>query len=355
MAKSFVLRAGPKAQQLIAQNGFTPDAISAFGAPAGGPKFLVLTQLDEFLFGSWLGQRQQPLPAFGSSIGAFRLVAAAHRDPAAAFKRMVDGYCAQRFDHKPTAAELTQQIRQFVSYILQEDDYAHILEHPWLQLNLITTRCHGLAGSTQTAAQLMGFGLAYLSNLRHRDALAKRFERCVFHTGSGMPKLLLPDAFRTHYNTLTRDNLATVTLASGTIPLIMESVRDIPTGPSGAHIDGGMIDYHMDLPLADAGSKGILFIPHYEQRVVPGWFDKHLKSRSARYTDRMLVLSPSAELVASLPGGRIPSRQDFKIYHQRDDDRLKAWYAAVAASGQIAEEFQEMLQRGDMAAHLQPL
>ncbi|MFX7182354.1 patatin-like phospholipase family protein, partial [Acinetobacter baumannii] len=84
-----ILRAGPLARRHIEQHGFTPDALAAFGAPAGGPKFMVLAGLDRHLFGEWLPQRSRPLPAFGSSIGAFRLVAAAHRDPAAAMDRLV--------------------------------------------------------------------------------------------------------------------------------------------------------------------------------------------------------------------------------------------------------------------------
>jgi len=351
--ESFVLRAGPLAREQIARDGLTPDSLAAFGAPAGGPKFLALTHLDSFLFRDWLPGRSRPLPAFGSSIGAFRLVAAAHHDPEAAFGRLVEAYCAQRYDSKPDAAEVTRQVRRMLHHMLDDADLDHILNHPWLRLNLITTRCLGLAASRQPGTQALGFALAFLSNLRHRDRLASRFERCVFHNGADAAALLRPDAFRTHHAALTRDNLAAVTLASGTIPLVMETVRDIPAGPAGAHIDGGMIDYHMDLALADG--TGILFIPHYEQRVVPGWFDKGLKSRSARHRERMLVLSPSPARVARLPGAKIPCRKDFKRYHGQDDARLRAWQAGIALSREIAEEFRALLDSGRVADALRPL
>ena len=261
---SFVLRAGPLAREQITREGLTPDSLAAFGAPAGGPKFLALTHLDSFLFRDWLPARRQP------------------------------------------------------------------------------------------GTQALGFALAFLSNLRHRDRLASRFERCVFHNGTAAEAVLSADAFRTHHARLTRDNLAAVTLASGTIPLMMETVRDIPAGPTGAHIDGGMIDYHMDLALSRTPA-GILFIPHYEQRVVPGWFDKGLKGRSARHTERMLVLSPAPARVAALPGGKIPCRKDFKRYHQRDDERLRAWDAGIALSQEIADEFRDLLASGRVADALQPL
>ena len=138
MTRSLVLRAGPLARRLIEQDGLTPDSLAALGAPAGGPKFLILTHLDSFLFRDWLPGRRQPLPAFGSSIGAFRLVAAAHRDPAAAFTRLVDAYCAQRYDSKPAASEVTQQVRHILHAMLDDADMDHILAHPWLRLNLIT-------------------------------------------------------------------------------------------------------------------------------------------------------------------------------------------------------------------------
>ena len=353
MPRSFVLRAGPLARQQIAADGLTPDSLAAFGAPAGGPKFLIITGLDSFLFGDWLSRRRMPLPAFGSSIGAFRLVAGAHRDPKAAFDRLIRSYSAQRYESKPDAREVTRQVDTILHAMLDPADLDHVLSHPWLQLNLITTRCRGLAASRHTGAQMAGFALAFLSNLRHRDHMASRFERSVFHTGP-MPLLTPRDAFRTHVHTLTRDNLASVTLASGTIPLLMETVRDIPGSPPGAHIDGGMIDYHMDLPL-DGQHDGIVFVPHYEQRVVPGWFDKGLKRRRPRHGDRLLVLSPAPALVASLPGGKIPCRQDFKRYHQRDREREAAWATARAASEEIAKEFADLLQRGDVASVLQPL
>lgn len=352
----FVVRAGSLARHQIEQHGFSPDSLAAFGAPAGGPKFLIQSHLDRFLFSRWLPARQAPLPAFGSSIGAFRLLAAAHRDPVSAAERLVQAYCRQRYAQKPKAFEITHQVALIVENLLLPDDIAHVLHHPWLQLNLLTTRCRGLSATRQPALQALGFAMAYASNLRARKHLASRFERCVFRNETPAPDILAADAFHTHRCRLTPDNLAAVTLASGSIPLLMETRHDIPQAPAGAHIDGGMIDYHMDLPLQlDADKPGILFIPHYEQRVVSGWFDKGLKRRTPQFHERMLVLSPAPEVVARLPGGKIPCRQDFKIYQGRDAQRLAAWRAALTVSEDISGAFQDLLKTGDIAARLQPL
>lgn len=355
VAASFVLRAGPLARERIAREGLHPDSLAALGAPAGGPKFIITAALDHYLFGDWLPRRQRPLASFGSSIGAFRLVAAAHRDPVAANERLFAAYSAQRYASKPTATEVTRQVRQILQALLDPADIDHVLHHPWLQINLITTGCRGLAASEARLLQTLGFGLAFLHNLRHRDQLARSFERWIFHNRTPASARLRADAFTTHYRPLTADNLAPATLASGTIPLVMDTVRHLPDDPQGAHIDGGLVDYHMDLPLDVSADDGLLFIPHYEQRVVPGWLDKGLKRRGPRHSDRMLVLSPSPELVASLPGGKIPCRKDFNIYHGRDEARLKAWEAGLKASRIIADEFRALIDSGRVADVLKPL
>lgn len=355
MAGSLVLRAGPLARERIRSEGLSPDSLAAFGAPAGGPKFLIVTALDDYLFGDWLPRRQRPLAAFGSSIGAFRLVAAAHRDPVAAMHRLVAAYSAQHYASKPSPAEVTRQVRDILQRTLDPTDLDHVLDHPWLQINLITAGCRGLAASEARLLQTLGFGMAMLNNLRHRDRLAGSFERWVFHNRTPAAARLRPDAFRTYHRPLNTGNLVPATLASGTIPLVMDTVRSLPDDPRGAHIDGGLIDYHMDLPLDPAADDGILFIPHYEQRVVPGWLDKGLRRRGPRHGERMLVLSPSPALVASLPGGKVPCRQDFKRYHGHDEQRLKAWEAGVAASREIAHEFRQLVDSGRIADVLQPL
>lgn len=69
----------------------------------------------------------------------------------------------------------------------------------------------------------------------------------------------------------------------------------------------------------------------------------------------MLVLSPAPEVIAKLPGAKIPCRQDFKIYHGRDKLRLAAWQAALTVSEDISGAFQHLLATGTVAQHLQPL
>ena len=64
--------------------------------------------------------------------------------------------------------------------------------------------------------------------------------------------------------------------------------------------------------------------------------------------------APNPEWVRTLPNGKLPDRQDFVHYGTDTAARVRAWQAATSASGQLAEEFAQWLERPDMRA-VQPL
>ena len=88
-------------------------------------------------------------------------------------------------------------------------------------------------------------------------------------------------------------------------------VRDIAGATAGLYRDGGIIDYHHDLPHSD--DNRLTLYPHFYDYIVPGWFDKKLKWRrpSAANVDRTILISPSRDFVAKLPNAKIPDRRDF--------------------------------------------
>ena len=59
--------------------------------------------------------------------------------------------------------------------------------------------------------------------------------------------------------------------------------------------------------------------------------------------------------MAGLPGGRIPSREDFVFYRGRDAERLRAWGLALDAGRRMADDFREALAGGSIEALLGPL
>ena len=126
----------------------------------------------------------------------------------------------------------------------------------------------------------------------------------------------------------------------------MNGVR-IPGTPGGVHWDGGVLDYHVDLDFG-AGD-GLVLYPHFYSHVVPGWFDKSLSWRRARATNfrRALLIAPSPEFVANLPGGKIPDRRDF--YTMPEAERFRRWQGVVDASQTLGDELHELIETGRIA------
>ena len=129
-------------------------------------------------------------------------------------------------------------------------------------------------------------------------------------------------------------------LASCSIPFWLDAVHDLPQAPRGAYWDGGITDYHLLLHYA-AMEQGLVLYPHFQRQVVPGWLDKPLRHRhrSSSALDNVLVLSPSPAWVATLPGAKLPDRQDFKRYGDDRAGRIAVWRRALAESERLAGDF----------------
>jgi hypothetical protein len=350
---ALVIKAGASARQLIERDGFSHTLITHMGAAAGGPKWLILNRLDRALFGEWLKPRTQPMLAVGSSIGSWRLACAAQRDPVAAIKRFEAAYIEQRYGAKPAAHEVSDEAGRILKLLLGDTGVEEILAHPWLQLNIVTARCRGWVGSERGVLQKTGLLGALLANLAGRRALGTFFERTILHSPSSPPVALCADGFRAHPVPLTADNLMAALMASASIPMVMSPVRDLAGAPAGAHLDGGMIDYHMDLPLLEP--QGILFLPHFSETVTTGWLDKFLPWRKPRNLDHTLLIAPSRQFLATLPNGKIPDRKDFWLYANRDDDRMRDWKTCVAAGQQLADEWMELVTKSRVIERIEPL
>ena len=350
--RALVIKAGPAARKHIEQEGLSPDAVTHMGAAAGGPKGLILNRLDGALFGEWFKSRSQPLLAVGSSIGSWRIACAAQRDPIAAITRMERAYVGQRYGAKPSALEVSDEARKILAQLLGANGVTEILEHPWLKLNIIAARARGWVASEHALQQKTALLGAVFANLLSRRLLGFFFERTVVHSPD-TPIALRDDGFRTRSVTLTHNNLVPALLASATIPIVMAPMREVIDVAGSAYLDGGMIDYHMDLPLAD--HEGLLFLPHFSQTVTTGWLDKFLPWRKPGNLQRTLLVAPSPEFVASLPQQRIPERQDFYRYAGRDDDRIRDWNTCISESQRMADEWMEVVTSGAIAERIEAL
>ncbi|HEX7029290.1 MAG TPA: patatin-like phospholipase family protein [Gammaproteobacteria bacterium] len=354
MSHALQIFAGPAARAHLREHGFRPQDVEIVVGASGGPKWLALSGLDRVLF-PMLGEaeRQRPLHLIGSSIGSWRLACLAQRDPNAAMARFEDMYIhRQKYSARPAAAEISRMSEALLDALLGSHGAQEILDNRNMHLHVITVRARGLAARETRHVQLAALAFAALGNALHRRTLRWQFERVIFDTaGDASPFRGLQD-FPTRHAALSRENLRAALLASGSIPLVLQGVR-IPGAPAGVYRDGGVIDYHPDI---DFGAReGLVLYPHFYPRVVPGWFDKSLRWRKANAAnfDRVLLFAPSAEFVATLPGGRIPDRRDFHRYSE--PERIKAWQAVSDASRRLGEEFAELVASGRLTERVRPL
>jgi len=341
------IRAGPEALRIVRDRGLRADDVDVIPGASGGAKWLVLAGLDRYLFGEFLQHpRQRPLHLIGSSIGSWRMACLAQRDPIAALERGHHAYIyEQRYTRKPSTAEVTRVLGRALDLLLGPTGVDEILVHPWARVHVITAELRGLGASGRRGMLLASLALAVAGNVVSRRTLALQMRRWIFSAGSDSPFTHIAD-LPTRHAPLTRDNLRDALLASGAIPLLLEGVR-IPGVEGGLHWDGGVLDYHLDLDFG--AGEGLVLYPHFYSHVVPGWFDKSLRWRRAGGANfrRALLIAPSDEFVASLPGGKIPDRRDF--YTLPEDERMRRWQVVVDATSALGAELRDLVRSGRIA------
>lgn len=331
----------------VLDGGLRADDVKVIAGAAGGPKWLILCYLDRYLFSSFFKRRWEPLYLMGSSSGAWRFAAASQADPLAAIQRFQDAYIGQSYDDNPMPTDVSTEAHKILKHLLGNKGSKEILSHPFLRLNFMTVRSRGLMRSEWKAALFLGLSLAVGSNFIHRKLLGGFFQRGLFYDPRNLPPFAGMQDLPMQKIALTPENLQKGLLASGSIPWVMAGVTQIPGAPQGVYRDGGVIDYHMDLPFLGE-QDGIVLFPHYQERVVPGWFDKQIPWRKPKtsHMENVLQLAPSSEFVEALPGRKIPDRNDFYTYKGRDRERMADWRKAVEISRCLADEFAEVVESG---------
>lgn len=344
MPHALAIIAGPGAHSHLMERGLRAEDVDMVVGASGGPKWLVLAGLDRVVFGEFLAaERTRPLHLVGSSIGSWRMACLAQDDPVAAIDRFETAYIEQAYSPNPSPAEVTRTSEGLLDVLLGDAGADEILAHTFAHLHVLATRSRGLVQSEYRHVQLAGLALAAVGNAISRRSLGYSFERVIFETVvDDSPFRSLVD-LPTHRLRLTAGNLRQALMASGAIPLVLQGV-DIGGELPGVYRDGGIVDYH---PQFDFGvGDGLVLYPHFYPHVVPGWFDKSLPWRKAdpRRFDRVLMLAPTAEFIARLPGGRIPDRKDFHRYG--NEERMRLWRRASDAGKQLGDEFRELLATG---------
>jgi len=344
--------AGPIAMQHIQKNGLCANDISWLAGASGGPKWFVLYGMDKYLAGEFFSECQQPLRMIGSSAGAWRLACYAHANPVMALQRLATRYAGQVYSESPDRHEISREARAMLDLMLGADGAQDIATNSQRRLYVIADRARNLLRSDDQLPLTVGLLAAALSNVISRKLLSTFFVRHVFHNNLDSPDVTWLQDIPTSWLPLRPDNVREVLMATGSIPQIMESVKGISGSKDVVYRDGGITDYHLDLPFNSR--PGLVLYPHFYSGLVPGWFDKFVAWRRVhpRYFENVVLLSPSRSFVQSLPFGKIPDRNDFRRMSQTR--RVEYWQQVLEESERLAQALRELVVHGKGIELLQP-
>ena len=332
--------AGKNAAKIINEQGFKPELFTSFLGASGGPKWFTLFGLDKYIFGEFFKNRTQPLNLIGSSAGAFRSACFAQNDPVAAIERLATSYSQTRYSsNKPTPAEITIKARALLEDVFGDNGVTEIINNPVFKAHFIVAKSNGFIASENKLIQLLGLSKSYMLNRVNRKLLGSQYERFIF--GAPNSNLSITDSynFKTQNIALNQTNLKDALLASGSIPLVMQGIKNIAGSPQGMYRDGGIIDYHFDVKI---NNPGLILYPHFNSDPKAGWFDKNLKRKVAPQNyDNVVMITPSKEFVAGLPYGKIPDRNDFTDLDA--DTRIKYWNTVFSETEKLADDFDRKL------------
>ncbi|WLD57464.1 patatin-like phospholipase family protein [Salinispirillum sp. LH 10-3-1] len=344
---SLQIVAGKRAYSRIRERGFQAKDVQVMLGASGGPKWFVLSHLDQELARNCLPKAPE-LQLVGSSIGAWRMACHAAADPVAALQRLESSYLNQSFPKGMTAQQVSDQCELMLKEVLT-DEYS---PQPHRSLNIVAARCKGVTCNESRFKQAMAFALVAAGNLASRRTLRWHFDRHIVQSAPGSLPISHYNDFHTTVSKLSTDNLIPALMASAAIPLALAGVENIPGSSNGLYRDGGMVDYHFDLPFDTPN--GYVLYPHFAPVLKPGWFDKSLSWRRVNelhYQD-VVLMTPSPAFIEKLPYGKLPDRRDFS--RLSDSERHTYWRKAVGAGERLAEEFHDWMARGATGSIVMP-
>ncbi|MGY0217616.1 hypothetical protein ACWJJH_09530 [Endozoicomonadaceae bacterium StTr2] len=350
--------AGPSAYRRIKQEGLSPADISAVFGASGAAKWLAIHGLDKAIFQHWLTDLEQPVHLFGTSIGAWKLAAAATNNPGEAMDQLAQAYIEQTYGPKSTRHDVARQCTRILEAFLPQHRRQEILANPSLRFHCGTVRSKGLLSLDLSPTLMLAMAKAAVKNIGGRQALHNVMDRVIFHDPRSRCPLDVQDGYHTRQVPLGMENLSQALTASGSIPYVLPGVRNIKSAPRGTYRDGGVLDYH-PIPgnfWRQDDSKIILY-PHFYSHLVPGWFDKFFKSRKAtpKQLDNVLLVSPSPAFVNRMPERRIPDRKDFDRFQGDDTTRMRNWNKVIQNGHQLGDAFLEACNSGRIKTMVRPI
>ena len=349
-------KAGPEILSMIRDEGLDPRKIRVLVGPAGGPKWFVSVGFDRTLISTgFLGKSSGRVVLAGASAGAWRCVTMACRDPLEAHEKLRITYSRNIFTAADTPFTVGLALKKNVDDFLGPKDLDCILNHPVFDLAVHTVRGRGPCASENRKIQGMGLIAGALMNAVSPRAMEHFFERMVFFSGPVKPGFL-DNSFHGRAVRLNPSNLRKAALATGCLPYIVAGVKNIADAPPGVYRDGGLIDYQLNQDYCPP-DRGITLFFHYQERIIPGWFDKPLKWRTPPKgsLNRVLQVFPGPDFLKLLPDQRLPDRDDFRIFVDNPAERIRRWDKVSEVSEVLGEAFMNHVESGKIRYLVQPL
>ena len=345
--KNIRVRAGQRAYDLIRAGGFSLDGISTYFGPASGPRWLVASGFDLILLREGLIGRVHPVWLTGASAGAWRFAAWLQPEAVKSYRALMEAYITATYGRRDTPEKILQSLAAIINAYIEDDALPFALAHKRYRLVILTSLVRHLAASERPWVQRVSFLLSFLANAIKPSLIHRFSERIVFYYGPHPPDFCLRKGFRGRFFALNEVNFKSAVIASGAIPIAVAGVRDIFGAPNGVYRDGGLVDYHINQDYSTR-DRGLTLFFHHQERIIPGWMDKKLKRRRPpdTFLDSVVMVYPSQEFVAGLPGGRIPDRGDFATFIDDPATRILNWRRAVELAEPLGEEFLELIASG---------
>ena len=339
------IKAGKRAYAVLQDGGFSFDRITTYYGPATGPRWLIAGGFDLTLIKSGLLGRNWPLLLVGASAGAWRFAAWMQPEAEKSYQALMEAYITASYTKEDTPDTISASLVKILNAAIEDDALPFALANRKYRLAVITARAKHLTAAKSNWIQWMGFACCFVMNAANRSLLNRFAERIVFYTGPKPPAFTLQPDFRGRHVPLSKVNFKAALVATGAIPMVVAGVRDIYGAPNGVYRDGGLTDYHLTRPYGTNHDDLTLFFLHQE-RIIPGWLDKRLAKRQPppEALENVILIYPSDNLIAKLPQGKVPDRNDFKIYMDDPATRIKNWRQAAAQCAHLGEVFLELAE-----------
>lgn len=358
MSKALSIFAGKTALAQIKEQGINQQQFKLLVGASGGPKWFVLAGLDRFFCGEFFKQRPDPLYTLGSSAGAWRFSCYGQQQPLAAINRLIEGYSTLTYAKDANIKQVSESSEQLLTHILGSDGIDQIVNNKVFKTNIVVAKSKGLTRYENKALLLSGLVSSAVSNRINRAKLGRHYQRVVMSTEPQYIPFDHNDGIDTQIAPLTQQNGLMGLLATGSIPMVVHGIKDIPGVGEGMYRDGGIVDYHFNqrfLPTSsnvDLEQQKLVLYPHFYNEFKPGWFDKYIKQRfsNPKHFDNVVVLAPTEAFVNSLPNQKIPDRKDF--LEMPDDIRIAYWHKVIAESERLADEFNEICHHSDPSKYI---